>query len=198
MIQAVFICDGKFDQCLEPIIELTARANQIALQIEMIQDISEHKWSKATALAPDLLLVHRDAEAQDPALRRREIGNKVQTGTPWVPIVPVRMTEAWLLVQESAIRQASGNRNGPGIEMPAFKQIERIADPKERLKKLLEQASGLKGRRLERLKREFGDNQRRVAALITDLAALRRLPSFEQFEGDLCSACQDLRNRLAT
>ena len=65
----------------------------------------------------DLLFIHRDAEKASYAERAGEIRNaltKIAEGDlpPNVYVIPVRMTEAWLLFDESAIRFAAGNRNG--------------------------------------------------------------------------------------
>jgi len=43
---------------------------------------------------PDVIFVHRDAEAQSDEARLREIPDEDHI----VPVVPVRMTEAWLLI----------------------------------------------------------------------------------------------------
>jgi len=48
-----------------------------------------------------------------------------------VPAVPVRMTEAWLLFDEAAIRRAAGCPNGSmPLELPSLKTSEDIPDPK--------------------------------------------------------------------
>jgi hypothetical protein len=69
----------------------------------------EERLQDAIKLFPcDVLFIHRDAEREPPEKRRREIdmaiaalGNSVSY---WVPVIPVRMTEAWLLIDEKAIR----------------------------------------------------------------------------------------------
>ena len=64
----------------------------------------------------DLLLVHRDAERQAPDDRYREIDDAISKVSgalpPHVGVVPVRMTEAWLLFDEKAVRRAAGNPAG--------------------------------------------------------------------------------------
>jgi hypothetical protein len=62
----------------------------------------------------DLLFVHRDAERMQPELRKSEIRDAIQSllTPPVVCVVPVRMQEAWLLIEEAAIRQAAGNPQG--------------------------------------------------------------------------------------
>jgi hypothetical protein len=57
----------------------------------------------------DVLFVHRDAEGESLDRRVAEIEDAV-TGLadPLVPVVPVRMQEAWLLIDEPALRRAAG------------------------------------------------------------------------------------------
>ena len=66
----------------------------------------------------NLLLIHRDAEGRSRDERLQEITNSLQVvfpitqEIPSVCVVPVRMTEAWLLFSEDAIRYAAGNLSG--------------------------------------------------------------------------------------
>jgi hypothetical protein len=138
----------------------------------------------------NILFVHRDAENQGVEARMREIEQAIEEATgsvavpPYVCVVPVRMTEAWLFSDEKAIRKASGNSNGKvKLDIPRAKELETLPDPKERLFTLLKIASELKGRRL----RDFGEaaRRRRVAELTEDFAALRNLKAFQNFESQL-------------
>ena len=53
-------------------------------------------------------------------------------------VIPVRMTEAWLLIDEKAIRIAAGNRNGTEIlEIPKLHELESLPDPKKLLYELI-------------------------------------------------------------
>ena len=61
----------------------------------------------------DSLFVHRDAERDSPELRRQEIQKAVEglgakMIVPHICVVPIRMTEAWLLFEEAAIRLRLG------------------------------------------------------------------------------------------
>ncbi len=59
------------------------------------------------------------------------------------------MTEAWLLADEAAIRRAAGSPSGRvDLGLPTFAELERLADPKQRLHEALKVASGYTGRRL--------------------------------------------------
>ena len=115
----------------------------------------------------DLLFVHRDADNAGAEARYREIETAVrdveQDGMSWTGVVPVRMTEAWLLLDEAAIRKVVGKRDGrAALDLPAPERAERMADPKERLKDALLAASGNRGRRRRRFAREFPRLRRRL------------------------------------
>ena len=137
----------------------------------------------------DLLFVHRDAERQSPASRIEEIQLALTglAGRPAsVSIIPVRMTEAWLLVDEAAIRAAAGNPTGKlALDLPSLKKIELLPDPKEVLFTALRTASERPPGRL----RKFDPQERRhrITELIDDLDRLRRLPSFAHLEEQIRS-----------
>ena len=134
-----------------------------------------------------MLFVHRDAERQDPASRYQEISQAAEAVAvdlpPLVPVVPVRMTEAWLLFDEQAVRRAAGNPNGSDPLRVPIPQPEDLADPKQVLHEALRTASGLSGRR--RHKFNVRDAVHRVAEYVEDFAPLRELSAFRSLEEDL-------------
>lgn len=99
----------------------------------------------------DVIVVHRDADNAGPDPRTQEIINAVTTeaaAAQVVPVVPVRMTEAWLLLDEAAIRQVAGNPNGRvGLKLPKPHEVESVADPKHALRQCLLTAADCTGRR---------------------------------------------------
>lgn len=139
----------------------------------------------------DLLLVHRDSEAAIQGKRKLEIERTVsgvsrERGSipPAVCVAAVRMTEAWFLFDESALREAAGDPNGrQPLSLPALKQVESIPHPKRFLHDLLRVASGLHGRR----KRAFNVDAalHRLSEIIEDYGPLRVLPAFQSLETDL-------------
>lgn len=148
------------------------------------------KVTAALDLHPcDILAIHRDAEREAPEKRLREIADaSANRHIPIVVMVPVRMTEAWLLFDEAAIRRASGCPNGTmDLDLPALKHVESLPDPKEVLHEALKTASNLPAGRRKR----FQPDIRRVAELIEDFAPLCVLPSFRAAE-------ESLRNALAS
>lgn len=132
----------------------------------------------------DVLFVHRDAEAQAPELRAKEIAEAVRgSASLHVPVVPVRMTETWLLIEEEAIRRAAGNPNGTAaLHLPKVRDLEKVLDPKRALHEALLTAAEASGRRRKRLKARLAQSVHRVGALIEDFSPLRELPAFSSFE----------------
>jgi hypothetical protein len=140
----------------------------------------------------DILFVHRDAEIgvdrQSYQQRRNEIidalANINLAQIPPICVVPVRMMEAWLLINEAALRRAAGNPNGETpLNLPTIVNLENIPDPKEVLYLLLRVASELRGRRLKRF--EERRSARLVAEYIDDFDQLRALPAFRALEADI-------------
>ena len=136
----------------------------------------------------DLLFVHRDAEGAEPAQREAEIRDGLE-GLPVAPslicVVPVRMTEAWLLTSEIAIRAAVGNPQGvAALRLPRLAKVESV-DAKAVLLRALELAKDLGPHRNRRFRPEA--YRHRVAELLGDLTQLRRLPSFKHLESQVRS-----------
>ncbi len=132
-----------------------------------------------------MLCIHRDAENQPLAVRAGEIQQAVQTiDFPVLGVIPIRMQEAWLLIDEDAIRLAAANPNGTmPLSLPAITKLEALPDPKLLLHELLREATGLNAKR----KRSFNerDAARRVAEYIQDMGPLRRLSAFQALETNL-------------
>jgi hypothetical protein len=206
-LRYTLVTDGRSDSVLKPILDwllidlLENQGIQIAIQgtyadIGVISTPGlPGKIKTAVDLYPcDLLFIHRDAEKQSRQQRIHEIREAVATlpveivHDP-VPIIPVRMTEAWLLISESAIRAAARNLNGNvNLKLPPFHCLESLPNPKQILHDLLSQASELRGRRLK----DF--NPRRCVHDITrginDFSSLRQLSSFQALDDDLRSWLQ--------
>ncbi|MBI5605073.1 MAG: DUF4276 family protein [Deltaproteobacteria bacterium] len=135
----------------------------------------------------DLLFVHRDAEREEPEKRYEEIRSAIREATsrgfqtPAVCVVPVQMTEAWLLFDEFAIRLAAGNPNGKDpLNLPELPKIEQIPNPKDILFQVLREASGLTARRLKKF--NLAGARIRITELISDFSPLRALSAFQELE----------------
>ena len=99
------------------------------------------------------------------------------------------MTEAWLLFDERAVRQAAGNPNGVvDLDLPSGR-ADLLPDPKGVLHKALQLACGLTGRRLKKF--ETPQAVHRFADYIDDFSPLRRLPAFQDMENELLAVLRD-------
>lgn len=206
-LRLTLLADGSSDACLLLLLRWLVGAIAEQVQIESaFADLGflqnpprtlEAKIKKSVEMFPcDILFVHRDAEAQAPDDRIREISSAIVSATiqgRWVPVVPVRMTEAWLLIDESAIRQAASNPNGTiPLCLPPPSRIESIPSPKAVLHHALETASGRNGRRLQQFRRDIGRHVQRVAQFIRDKEPLRTLGAFRRLEADTRKALRGL------
>lgn len=197
--------EGSSDQALLPILRwlLVEHLPEVALESAWA-DLGRlarpprtlgERIARTLELFPcDLLFVHRDADRESPATRRTEIVAAAtvafeSAGGPapsirQVPVVPVRMSEAWLLFDEAALRRAAGNPNGRvAISLPSIGSLEAIPDPKRLLRDLILTASELTGRRRDKLR----PSAARVAGLIDDFSPLRALSAFRALEADVGS-----------
>jgi hypothetical protein len=208
-INYTLLSDGSSDRALIPILTWLLRDLGVASAITPywadLRRIPKpprtlaDRMRKAVELFPcQLLFVHRDAERELPESRRIEIHGAVQQAfamrtpvpTP-IAVVPVKMHEAWLLFNESAIRLAAGNPNVTHpLDLPQPSGIERVPDPKQCPFDTLKLASGRRGRRLDQF--YLPPVPHRLAELTTDFAHLRDLPAFRVLEGDLRQVLQDL------
>lgn len=189
-----FLSDGSSDRALLPILRWTLRQNGCRGPIQENwadlrdrrsgRDLAERIRAAINYFPCELLFVHRDAEAESHAVRVNEIRRALpapSTPPPAVCVVPVRMQEAWLLFDETAIRHAAANRNGRiPLDMPHLRQLESIADPKALLHGLLRTASELSGRRRKKFRVEQAAF--RVSQFIEDFSPLRELSAFSAFE----------------
>ncbi|MEI8324642.1 MAG: hypothetical protein WCH44_04630 [Betaproteobacteria bacterium] len=194
-ITATLVADGSSDRLLVPLIELLFEAHtDLAYQVKCAEDLPpiSHglgaRIDSALELFPcDFLFVHRDAESVEAAVRRQEIETSWQDSQKsaiLICLVPVRMTEAWLVANEEPIRAAVGNPNGKDpLKLPAVRDIESLPDPKAILFAALKAATGRNASR----KRRFNPHQfrHRVSELTVDLEPLRKLSSFRHLEAQV-------------
>jgi hypothetical protein len=146
--------------------------------------------SAATNLFPsDILFVHRDADKSKVENRIEEIhsafvANEGLESIVWMPVIPVRMTEAWLLISESALRSSVGNLKGRApLNIPAIKKLEKISNPKLLLEQNLILASEVTGRRKKKF--FFPEHRARIPDYIEDWNKLLELPSAKRLYEDI-------------
>jgi hypothetical protein len=194
--------DGSSDKALMPILTWLLKENHVNCAIQpQLADLRRlrevpktlsQRIIKSVELYPcNLLFIHRDAEREIRENRVIEIEKalaevkKSLTPPPvYVCVIPVRMLEAWLLFNETAIRDAAGNpRSKEKLEIPDIRKLEQLPDPKNILHQLLSTASGLNGRRLSK----FNPHEKihRLADLIDDFSPLRTLSAFQALEAEI-------------
>ncbi len=144
----------------------------------------------------DILFIHRDEDGQGVAHRQAEIEAAVSEASlpaevSPIAVIPVQMTEAWLLLDERAIRKAAGFSNGRmPLNLPTATEIERRSNPKEILRDAIRSASGQTGRKLKSL--NLAEARASIATHMEDLSQLRSLPSFQQLETHVATTVQRL------
>ena len=199
-LRFTLVADGPTDACLVHVINWVLSQDPERHFFEFRGQCADTRWlrERPKGLAAritagfrqfpcDVLFVHRDAERVSVEKRRQEI--RVAIGSrevpAHVPVVPVRMTEAWLLIDEPAIRKAADNPNGTAqLDLPPVRKLESAPDPKRILKSCLLDASELRGRRRDQFERGLPRRVQRVAELVADFSPLRRLDAFQQFEAE--------------
>jgi hypothetical protein len=200
-IRYTLVSDGPSDRALIPILTwaLREKGDLTRIQAEWAdlgrlprppQTLSDRILKVIELFPCDLLFVHRDAERQEPEKRYEEIRNAIHEATsqgfrtPAVCVVPVQMTEAWLLFDEIAIRRAAGNPNGKNpLNIPGLSEIERIPDPTDILFAVLRETSGLTGRRLKKF--NLAESRIRITELIFDFSPRRNLCAFQKLEKNI-------------
>ncbi|MFC5498493.1 hypothetical protein ACFPOE_13185 [Caenimonas terrae] len=185
------VSDGSSDRALVPVVEWVLQHRlqiQYAFQINIantgLPPMSaglQERLLRAHALYPcDILLIHRDAEAMPHQDRVDEViaAAAPLQGMGAVPVVPVRMLEAWLLADEVAIRRAAGNLHGAvNLVLPARAQWATNPNPKQTLFALLKAATELHGRRLAKFSPHAA--RYRIAELISDFSYLEGIAAFD-------------------
>ncbi len=200
-LRYTLLSDGPSDKALMPILTWLLRQHFPNLPIQFRwsdlrrlpnppRELYERIRASIDLYPCDLLFVHRDAETTSLVERLSEINQAVSNASvdrqmpAVICVVPIRMTEAWLLFDINAIRQAAGNPNGTvPLNLPTLSEIESIPNPKRVLRDILRTATELSARR----RRRFDTNiaVQRIPECIEDFSHLRSLSAFIALEEEL-------------
>jgi hypothetical protein len=205
-LPGIFLADGPSDLPLSRHLEAIAAAAGVDLAItsvdpDRLSGIPRTVEARLRFLLKNgvdarIAFVHRDAESQDPAARRTEILNGATAAgltSPVVPVVPIRMTEAWLLLDENAIRRVAGNPRGTTpLGLPTASTVERVADAKATLRAALLAASELSGRRKKQFVRDFGRHRALLIERLDPLGPVSTLSAWQQIVADMRMAVSNL------
>ncbi|WP_218123413.1 DUF4276 family protein [Quadrisphaera sp. DSM 44207] len=145
---------------------------------------------------PDVLIAHRDADSTGGDRRRAELTETcaaLQVDGPLVPVIPVRMTEAWLLLDPAAIRTVAGNPRGKApLELPRPRDFEGVPDPKALLRQALLAAADATGRRRDQVAKRFPAHRRQLLERLDRSGPVSGLPSFQALLQDVEAAVEAL------
>lgn len=201
--RALLLADGSSDEPLGQHVAALARRHGVSLDVVAPEFARmdtppgravEDRLARMLAIDRDfdVLVVHRDAEAQTVDHRLAEIQAALEAvALEWhlIPVIPVRMTEAWLLLDESAIRLVAGRPTGTDpLNLPSVSSVESEPDPKSRLQAVLAVASGLSGRRLRKFRRDFPAHRRQLLERLDRGGAVCELGGWQALEADVAHA----------
>ncbi|NWJ98198.1 MAG: DUF4276 family protein [Chloroflexi bacterium] len=139
------------------------------------------------------LIIHADADhpTRNEAFEQRfQPGyTLVQQATPPVckhllPVIPVRMIEAWLLAHPEALQEildTTMNAAALGLPLKA-REVESVPSPKQTLKQAVQKARAHLPRRRQNI--DIGSLYEPIARLIS-LERLDEVPAYKQFKADL-------------
>lgn len=153
------------------------------------REIRISEAAKQSANAWRILFVHTDGESNpttvraeriDPALQR--LRTELPENRSGVGIVPVRETEAWLMADGNALRQAFGTSLSDerlGVTKPP-RRVEQLTDPK------LAFASAFAATSPNSTRKRLGATAfLNVLGECISLAILRQIPAFQTLEAEL-------------
>jgi hypothetical protein len=203
VVRYTLLADGSSDNRLIPVLNWLMRQFLLGrfiepqwanLPLRRRVRLADRIHSALLDFPSHILFVHRDAEGLSREDRFAEIRSNILAAeadaATIIPVIPVRMSEAWFLIDEAAIRAASGNPNGSvRLEMPRLKELESLPNPKTILRDLLKTASELQGRRLQKFNADRACLY--IADYIDDFGPLRNLNAFQALERDVSKVCND-------
>jgi hypothetical protein len=207
----LFVAEGSSDLPLSDIVERMFFDKDLSVQIRrpdfgLLPGVAKDVRSRLEAgceLAGDdvdFFVVHRDADNAGSQARRTEIlaaARLIRDATPVVPVIPIRMTEAWLLLDEVDIRTVAGNPRGRApLELPKLHEVEQVADPKSLLSECLLRAADVTGRRRERLATRFPQHRRQLLERLDTAGRVTELSSWKQLTADIDALVEIFRSEV--
>ncbi len=205
MLRYTLVADGTSDQVLIPILDWLIGEHLPDLSIvsafardfgNVGHDLRSRVKAAVHNFPSDLLFIHRDAETQSRERRLAEINAAMHdVKVHFVPVIPVRMTEAWLLADEKAIRFAAQNASSRiDLGLPARRRWEELPDPKAVLLLALKAATERRGRALDKFSAEKARHL--IAPRTSSFELLRGLPAFDALETDLINQLRKMNYAL--
>lgn len=220
-LTATLVADGSSDSLLKPILEWLLdqhlpTGSTLNLQVPewgrlpdkiSVRTLPEKLLAARLFFTAPIYFVHRDVEKDGTwEGRSQEIDQAIQRvfksqPPPYVRVIPVQMTEAWLLHDEEAIRKAAENPSGRDyLPLPSLHELETQKHAKTILLTILRDASGLSGRKLQKFEAYERRRLYRLAALQQEkgFAVLRALPAFRILEQEVVALVAAWQSRPST
>lgn len=186
------LCEGTSDEALVGHLETLVARHGVDEVIGIARSGGGSVHEKVRTLRDegtkfDFVAVHRDSDERDAGPRVDEVDTALrELGVIGCPVVPVQMTEAWLLVDESAIRAVVGRPSGrEPLGLPRVRDIEVTRDPKAILRAALLAAVGATGRRRKVAVREWSTHRRILLERLDVDGAVQELPSWQRLVADI-------------
>jgi hypothetical protein len=147
-----------------------------------------------------IVFVHRDSDSRSSESRRREITEAAERVAELhsivVPLVPIQELEAWLLLDDAAIRSVVGRPSSTApLGLPRAGMVESVADPKKVLAEACIAASEASGRRLKDERRKFPVRRRVLLERLDIDGPVRGLSAWQELERDISNAVATWRSR---
>ncbi len=147
-----------------------------------------------------ILIVHTDADSSsDSVALKNKIAPAKKHLTPYpeseycklmVPLVPVYMTESWMLADPTLLKSEIELGKGvAGIKFP--KKPESVSNPKDLINKAIQSSQAHLSRRKKRYYPGIGSLYEELGQNLS-LEKLDRLPSYQKFKESLREAFQEL------
>lgn len=108
----------------------------------------------------DLLFIHADGDTDPQRAQAERVApciaridrEQMTRAFAIVPVIPVRMTEAWALADATALQNVLGTTRSPsdlGLSDHILRSLETLAEPKALLKEVMQRSGAQRGRRRE-------------------------------------------------
>ncbi len=138
------------------------------------------------------LIIHADSDqcTRDETLQQRLQPGMQQVASAAidihiVPLIAVRMIEAWMLADHEVLLQLIGtHQDADQLHLPRGSRVEDVRDPKTELQRVITDAFRQRSKRAQKLAPRVSDLYEPLGQQAS-LDRLRQLPAFRQFESDL-------------
>lgn len=218
LLFAGFFAEGNTDiQFLKPVVEKTLRKvafeckGQIEIELRTIQitksglsfveQVKEASKTGVEEFGMMLLCVHTDADAKtdsqiqeskiEPAKDTLKALDEQEYCKIMVSIVPIQMTEAWMLADTDLLKEQIGIQQIDS-ELGLHKNPEEITNPKQLIQEVIRKAEAHKTKRRRKKELDISELYQIIGESL-DIKHLEKLTAYQKFEEELREALRELR-----